>query len=86
MADAILDPFHRVLAQRINEEIRAKEHNLADGSAARITEDTASVAEKYAAQVAHIRALYSILDLCKAIELDQNTLGPRPAKVNVRER
>ena len=86
MADQILDPFHRALSELINEEIEAAKDKLASGQAARITEDTASVAEKYAAQVAHIRALRSVLDLCHQVEVNQNSLGPRAAHVKVTER
>lgn len=86
MADQILDPFHLALASLIIEEIDDAKERLAAGEAAKISEDTASVAEKYAAQVAHIRALRSVLDLCHQVEVNQNTLGPRPAKVRVVER
>ena len=86
MPDQILDPFHRALASLIEEEIEKATTSLVSGSAARITEDTASVAEKYAAQVSHIRALQSVLELCHQVEVNQNTLGPRPAQVKVVER
>ncbi len=86
MPDVIRDPFHRALASLIEEEIEVAREKLATGQAARITEDTASVAEKYAAQVAHIRALRSVLELCHQVEINQETMGPRAAHVKVVER
>lgn len=86
MNTVIRDPFHRALASLLEEEIEAAKERLASGQAARITEDTASVGEKYAAQVAHIRALRSVLDLCHQVEINQETMGPRPANVKVVER
>ena len=86
MPDVILDPFHRALASLIEEEIETCKDRLASGQAARITEDTASVGEKYAALVAHISALRSVLELCRQVETNQNSLGPRPADVRVVQR
>lgn len=86
MVDQILDPFHRALASLVNEEIAKRQYNLAHGSASRITEDMASVAEKYAAQASYIEALESVLDLCKQVESNQNSLGPRAVNVKLMER
>lgn len=86
MVDVIRDPFHRALAELLKEEIDEKIDRLARGEAARITEDTTSVGEKYAARVSWIAALRSVLDLCHQIETNQETMGPRPAQVKVSER
>lgn len=86
MPDVILDPFHRALAAMINEEISSRSEALANGSASRIPEDAVSVAEKYAAAVAYIKALGTVLEMCRQVEVEQNSLQPRNAKVKMVER
>lgn len=86
MPATILDPFHRVLAATINEEIASRAEALANGSASRVTEDVVSVAEKYAAAVSYIKALRNVLEMCQQIESEQNSLQPRNANVRVVER
>jgi hypothetical protein len=86
MTDQILDPFHRALFELINEEIATTKDKLASGGAGRISDDTASVAEKYAAAVSRIQALNDCLELCRQIETNQNSLGPRPSQVKVVQR
>lgn len=86
MPNVIRDPFHRALASLIEERLVDLKENLAHGSAKVITEDMVTVTEKYAAAVAQIVTYESVLELCHAIESDQETVGPRPANVKVVER
>ncbi len=86
MPDVIRDPFHRAIASLIQEQIEMLEKNLSHGSATQVSEDTATVGEKYAAAISYIRALEMVLELCHQVELNQESLGPRPANVKVVER
>jgi hypothetical protein len=63
----ISDPFHRRLYTLLTQELANRMTDLANGSAARISEDTASVGEKYAAQVAYIKAMNDVLEICDDI-------------------
>lgn len=86
MPDIILDPFHRTLNAAIEARLEDLKEKLAHGAAARITEDTVSVAEKYAAMTASIHELETVQAMCRQIEVEQNTVQPRVAKVSIRER
>lgn len=70
-APDLQDPFHRILHVRLAEDLEKRKDALSKGSAARITEDTQSVPEKYAAQVAYIKALQDVLDLCEELEQER---------------
>lgn len=79
----ILDPFGRAIHLILTEEIERRRNNLANGSAARNTEDSRTVAENYAAQVAYIEALNAVLGICKDVA---EGIDPRPSKVAIIER
>jgi hypothetical protein len=78
MPDVITDPFHRALKFALEEQITLAMGRLAAGSASLITEDRATVAEKYAAQVARIQALNDVLEMCVLIEKNMLDVGVRP--------
>lgn len=86
MPDVILDPFHRRLAQVINVQLDDLKEKLAHGAAMPTVGDVTSVAEKYAAAVSVIQAYETVLEMCKMIETEQNTVQPRAARVAVNER
>lgn len=86
MPDVILDPFHRTLNAAIETRLEDLKEKLCHGAATRVTEDTVSVSEKYAALVAQIRELEVVQAMCRQIEVEQNTIQPRVAKTTVRER
>ena len=86
MPNVFLDPFHRSLALQLEEEIKTLTERLVKGSASTVPEDTSSVAEKYASQIARIQAFNDVLELCKEIEKGVIQSGTRPAKVTVVER
>lgn len=70
----IQDPFHRELALRLDGELTKRTAELAHGSARRHTGDEASVAEKYAAQVAYIQAVEDFINVCAEIA-QSRTIG-----------
>lgn len=72
----IQDPFFRSLFDRMAPEIDSRMIQLASGHASAIAGDTKTVAEKYAEQVAYLRAFNDVLELCKQIELDR--YGAKP--------
>ena len=76
MSDSIIDPFHRDLFRVLSAQIDERMVLLAQGSAGQVTGDTATTAEKYAAQTSYIRALNDVLDKCKGLELER--YGARP--------
>ena len=71
----IIDPFFRSLHDRLVEEINDKVDELTEGSAKLTEHDRETVAEKYAARVAHIKALRRVLDVCAELQLDM--YGPK---------
>lgn len=77
VAQDITDPFHRQLYMELTEEIARRTEQLASGSALLIVNDTGTIAEKYAAQVSYIKALYSVLERCKEIETER--YGGKPS-------
>ena len=79
---ALIDPFHRHLYGVLSQEISSRMASLATGSASRTIDDRSTVAEKYAAEVAYIDALNTVLEKCKEIEVDM--YGNRP-KAEVEE-
>ena len=78
----LVDPFFRKLYSVLSEDINARTISLATGSASRTIDDRSTVAEKYAAEVAYIDALNTVLEKCKEIEIDM--YGNRP-KAEVEE-
>lgn len=66
----IVDPFHRALHKRLSEEMAQRIEAVAGGSASVLAEDTKTVAEKYAAQVAYIMALRDVLEVCEELGSD----------------
>ena len=83
MPAAILDPFHRAVHLLITEEIERLTDQLVSGSAAKVKDDTRTVAENYAAAVAYISALRACLGICQSVA---DGIDPRPARVTVTER
>lgn len=75
-APDLIDPFHRALHRRLAADLEERILNLAAGSAAQNDSDTKSVAEKYAAQVAYIRAIQDVMGICE--ELERERYGDRP--------
>lgn len=76
MSADLLDPFHKAIHNKLSEDIQARKDALASGSAKVRQDDTATVAEKYAAAVAYIMALEQVLAYC--MELEQDRYGTRP--------
>jgi hypothetical protein len=76
VAPDLIDPFHRQLYNKLDQEIQERVIALSEGSALKITDDRQSVTEKYAAQVSYIKALRDVLEICK--ELEQDRYGSRP--------
>lgn len=72
----LLDPAYKALCSRIADEIDSRVYSLASGSAFLSIDDTKTVAEKYAMDVAHIQALQSVFALCK--ELERKRFGNSP--------
>lgn len=70
-APELIDPFHRALYGRLKQKLEACIEGLASGSAASALDDPATVAEKYAAQVAYIKALNDVLEVCEELERDR---------------
>lgn len=70
-APDLIDPFHRSLYGRLQEVLTDRITQLAGGSAGKITEDTQTVPEKYAAQVSYIKALQDVLAICEELERDR---------------
>jgi hypothetical protein len=70
MSANLIDRFHRSLYAVLSEELSNRISKLANGSAALVQGDTATVAEKYSAQVAYIKALSDVLDKCRELEAD----------------
>lgn len=66
----LVDPFHRALYAVLVKELENRMGQLAEGSACTNTNDTQTVAEKYAAQVSYIKALHDILEKCEELEAD----------------
>lgn len=81
MSANLLDRFHRNLHTVLSEEIANRISKLAQGSASLVQHDTATVAEKYSAQISYIKALSDVLDKCREIEADMygNNSGPTGA-------
>lgn len=78
MAPDLIDPFHKAIHAKLMEERSNRIIGLAAGSAAKITEDTQTVAEKYAAQVSYIKALEDVMEICK--QLERERYGERPGR------
>ena len=74
---SLIDPFHRQLYPILMGELAERKDKLAAGAAARIQNDTHSVAENYAAQVAYIKALEDIIQRCAQLERDMQGGGSR---------
>jgi len=79
VSSSAIDPFHRQLSNVLTPLIDDKMVALAKGNATKTESDTASTAEKYAAQVAYIQALNDVLDRCREIELEM--YGARPGAI-----
>lgn len=78
VAAALQDPFHRRLRNTLLEHRDARIEQLIKGGAAKSETDTATTAEKYAAQVSYIEAVNLVLDLCMSIE--EERYGNTPAE------
>lgn len=78
MSANLLDRFHRQLHAVLSDEIANRVSKLAQGSASLVQQDTATVAEKYSAQISYIKALNDVLDKCRELEIDMygNHSGP----------
>jgi len=72
IAPELMDPFHRRVYVVVSERIQAYTEQLANGSACTIPEDTATVAEKYAAKVAYIAAMREVLEMCEEVDIDMH--------------
>ena len=70
-APDLIDPFHRELYKRLQIEYQDRAAALARGNANQNVGEIATTAEKYAAQVAYIRALQDVLDVCEELERDR---------------
>ncbi len=68
---SIIDPFHRALNAALTDLVNDRMISLARGSASRTETDTATTAEKYAAQVSYIQAIHDVLDKCEELEREQ---------------
>jgi hypothetical protein len=71
----IIDPFFRLVYDRLTAELEIKIGGLAGGSAKVTENDTDTVAEKYAGQVAYIAAIRQVLEVCEELQL--NMYGPK---------
>lgn len=65
----ITDPFHRDLFDAVQDMLSDRIEGLASGSAKQHEGEFATVAEKYAAQVAYIQALRDVLSYSEQIEI-----------------
>lgn len=72
---AILDPFHRELYKRIEEELQRRQVQLSTGSAFALAGDVRSTGEKYSEQVAYVNALLTVLEFCQEIEQERHQLN-----------
>lgn len=70
MSANFIDRFHRQLHSVLADEIHTRTLRLAQGAASLTQGDILTVAEKYAAQVAYLRALHDIVEKCQELEVD----------------
>lgn len=75
-APELIDPFHRALRERLEEQLSNKIEALSNGSAITGAQSASDVAERYAAQTSYIRALRDVLSVCE--DLEQDRYGVRP--------
>ena len=72
IAPELMDPFHKRIYVKLQEVIESRKEQLANGGACTIPEDTATVAEKYAAKVAYLQALKDVLSMCEEADYEMH--------------